>query len=176
MLKKVVTGLVVLVAIVFAYRYYMNWRTQRAAAEGDVAGLGADPQTASGRSSSPTDTYAASPSAVSAAPSAASSSDSVKAKAADPVPTPAPAPAPAASATSTTSAPVLPASAPATDTLTPNAPNGMAFGGKGVYQWYRQGNLTWRINTQTGKSCIIYATMDEWRKEVVMKNGCGHSA
>jgi hypothetical protein len=71
---------------------------------------------------------------------------------------------------------VLPASAPATDTLTPNAPNGMAFGGKGVYQWYRQGNLTWRINTQTGKSCIIYATMDEWRKEVVMKNGCGHSA
>jgi hypothetical protein len=59
------------------------------------------------------------------------------------------------------------------DTLQPNAPNGMAFGGRGVYQWYREGNLTWRLNTETGASCVAYATMDEWRKPLVLRNGCG---
>jgi hypothetical protein len=51
----------------------------------------------------------------------------------------------------------------------------MKFGGGGVYQWYRQGNLTWRINTQTGASCIVYATMEEWRKPIVMQHGCGNT-
>jgi hypothetical protein len=70
----------------------------------------------------------------------------------------------------------LPAGLPASDTESPNAPNGMRFGGSGNYQWYRQGNLTWRIDTATGRSCIIYATMEEWRKEIVMSHGCGRNA
>ena len=67
------------------------------------------------------------------------------------------------------------ASLPATDTLSPNAPNGMAFGGSGKYQWYRQGNLTWRINTQSGSSCIAFATMEEWQKPLVYSHGCGNA-
>ncbi len=65
---------------------------------------------------------------------------------------------------------------PVTDTLTPNAPSGMAFGGKGTYQWYRQGNLTWRLDTVSGRSCIVYATLEEWRKQIVMSHGCGREA
>ena len=63
-----------------------------------------------------------------------------------------------------------------TDTLPPNAQNGARLGGSGPYQWYRQGNLTWRIDTATGRSCIIYATMEEWRKSIVISHGCGRNA
>ena len=66
--------------------------------------------------------------------------------------------------------------APAGSTLSPNPPNGMAFAGKGSYQWYRQGDLTWRIDTTTGRSCIIYATMEEWRKPLVISHGCGRES
>jgi hypothetical protein len=69
-----------------------------------------------------------------------------------------------------------PAGLPAGDTESPDNPNGMRFTGSGNYQWYRQGNLTWRIDTVTGRSCIIYATMEEWRKQIVMSHGCGRSA
>ena len=64
---------------------------------------------------------------------------------------------------------------PTVDTLSPNAPAGMAFGGSGKFQWYRQGNLTWRINTQSGSSCIAFATMDEWQKPIVYQHGCGNA-
>jgi hypothetical protein len=59
------------------------------------------------------------------------------------------------------------------DTISPNPPNGMVFSGKGRYQLYRQGNLTWRLNTETGQSCIIFATDDEWKKPKVYRAGCG---
>lgn len=71
--------------------------------------------------------------------------------------------------------PYNPTSLPATDTLAPNAPNGLAFAGTGAYQWYRQGDLTWRVDTKTGASCIDYATMEEWRKPIVYSHGCGSS-
>ena len=70
----------------------------------------------------------------------------------------------------------MPAGLPTRDTESANAPNGMRFAGSGTYQWYRQGNLTWRIDTSTGRSCIIYATMEEWRKQIVMSHGCGRNA
>lgn len=66
-------------------------------------------------------------------------------------------------------------SLPVSDTLSPNSPNGMAFGGSGKFQWYRQGNLTWRINTQSGDTCIAFATMDEWQKPIVYTHGCGNA-
>jgi hypothetical protein len=64
---------------------------------------------------------------------------------------------------------------PVSDTIAPNAPNGLAFGGTGKYQWYRQGNLTWRVDTATGSNCIAFATMEEWRKPIVSSHGCGNS-
>ncbi len=62
------------------------------------------------------------------------------------------------------------------DTLPPDVRNGVRSAGSGPYQWYRQGDLTWRINTATGRSCIIYATLEEWRKPIVISHGCGPHA
>lgn len=59
-----------------------------------------------------------------------------------------------------------------TDTLAPNASNGQAFGGTGKFQVYRQGNITWRVNTESGESCILLATQEEWRKPIVYSHGC----
>ena len=68
-----------------------------------------------------------------------------------------------------------PASLPVSDTVAPNAPNGLAFGGTGKFQWYRQGNLTWRVNTASGSTCIAFATMEEWQKPLVYRHGCGNA-
>jgi hypothetical protein len=62
--------------------------------------------------------------------------------------------------------------APAADSIDRNPPNGMVFAGTGPYQVYRQGDLTWRLNTQNGQACIIFATDSEWRKARVYHNGC----
>ena len=61
---------------------------------------------------------------------------------------------------------------PKTDTLAPNPSNGQAFGGTGKFQVYRQGNITWRVNTESGESCILLATQEEWRKSIVYSHGC----
>jgi hypothetical protein len=68
-----------------------------------------------------------------------------------------------------------PAPVPRGDTISPNPPNGMVFAGTGRYQLYRQGNITWRLDTETGRSCIIFATDEEWKKPRVYKAGCGRS-
>ena len=68
-----------------------------------------------------------------------------------------------------------PASLPVSDTIAPNPPNGLAFGGTGKFQWYRQGNLTWRVNTASGTTCIAFATMEEWQKPLVYRHGCGNA-
>jgi hypothetical protein len=49
----------------------------------------------------------------------------------------------------------------------------MVFFGTGKYQLYRQGNITWRVDTETGKSCILFATDEEWKKPTVYRAGCG---
>ena len=64
---------------------------------------------------------------------------------------------------------------PASDSLSPNPPNGVVFSGKGSYQWYRQGNLTWRLNTKTGASCVAFATLDEWQNPIVAHHGCSRT-
>lgn len=64
---------------------------------------------------------------------------------------------------------------PSTDSQSPNAPEGMHFSGTGKYQVYRQGNLTWRVNTESGESCILFATEEEWRKPLVFNHGCSAS-
>ena len=69
-----------------------------------------------------------------------------------------------------------PANLPTTDSVPPNPANGARFAGTGSFQWYRQGNLTWRVDTVSGRSCIDYATMEEWRKPIVSSHGCGKGA
>jgi len=76
---------------------------------------------------------------------------------------------------SITSAVAPAATAPATDSISANPTNGMAFTGSGKYQVYRQGNLTWRVDTETGRTCILFATMEEWRKPIVYQHGCNNS-
>ncbi len=61
---------------------------------------------------------------------------------------------------------------PATDSIAPEPPNGMLFGGSGHFQLYRQGDLTWRLDTETGETCIIFATEELWRKPRVFRAGC----
>ena len=56
--------------------------------------------------------------------------------------------------------------------MPPNPPNGLAYVGSGRFQVYRQGNLTWRFDTQTGHTCILFATLEEWQKQIVSRNGC----
>ena len=68
-----------------------------------------------------------------------------------------------------------PSALPVSDTVSPNPPNGLAFGGTGKFQWYRQGNLTWRVNTSSGSTCIAFATMEEWQKPIVYSHGCGNA-
>jgi hypothetical protein len=62
---------------------------------------------------------------------------------------------------------------PAADSIRRNPPNGMSFAGTGKYQLYRQGDLTWRLNTETGDACILFATDTQWRKQQVYSHGCG---
>ena len=105
-------------------------------------------------------------------------SDSASPEPSVPLPSPGPASAPSTSAPPQVSSPAVPASQapPAGDTMTPNPPNGMAYSGSGHFQVYRQGNLTYRINTDTGQTCVLYATNEEWRKPQVYSHGCGNSA
>lgn len=73
-------------------------------------------------------------------------------------------------------APSKAAAGPVADTILPNPPNGMAFAGSGRFQVYRQGSLTWRLDTDTGQTCVLFATNAEWRKPQVYRHGCRSSA
>jgi hypothetical protein len=61
------------------------------------------------------------------------------------------------------------------DSIPRDPPTGMAFGGSGKYQWYRQGDITWRIDTISGAACIDFATMEQWGRPVVYSHGCNRS-
>ncbi|HUD23667.1 MAG TPA: hypothetical protein VMQ60_12555 [Acidobacteriaceae bacterium] len=64
---------------------------------------------------------------------------------------------------------------PVSDSISRNPPNGMIFAGSGKYQIYRQGDLTWRINTDTGDACVLFATDAQWRLQRVYQHGCSAS-
>ena len=73
-----------------------------------------------------------------------------------------------------TPTPAPQAAVPTTDSIPANPPNGMVFSGTGRYQLYRQGSITWRLDTDNGHTCIIFATDEEWRKERVYSHGCAN--
>lgn len=58
------------------------------------------------------------------------------------------------------------------DTIPRNPRNGLIFAGSGKYQLYRQGDITWRLDTETGETCILFATDAEWSLTRVFRNGC----
>jgi hypothetical protein len=58
------------------------------------------------------------------------------------------------------------------DTISRNPPNGMIFAGSGKYQLYRQGDITWRLDTDRGWACILFATDVQWAKPRVFEHGC----
>ena len=62
--------------------------------------------------------------------------------------------------------------APSTDSLPAQPAEGEKFGTGGRFQLYRQGDMTWRLNVETGESCILLATDEEWHKERVYRSGC----
>lgn len=64
-------------------------------------------------------------------------------------------------------------SPPTGDSIPRNPPNGLAFAGSGKFQLYRQGDITWRLDTQTGNACILFATDAQWRRSRVYQAGCG---
>jgi hypothetical protein len=63
-------------------------------------------------------------------------------------------------------------SAPSGDTISRNPQNGMVFAGSGKFQLYRQGDITWRLNTDTGWACVLFATDTQWAKSRVFEQGC----
>jgi len=65
------------------------------------------------------------------------------------------------------------AAPPQGDSIPRNPPNGLAFAGAGKFQLYRQGDITWRLDTQTGDACILFATDAQWRHPRVFQSGCG---
>lgn len=153
MLKPVSTGLCILVVVVFAYVGYSSYATRKSAPNGSVY---ADGMQGGGRAKS--DAKAEQTGAGAGATSF-----------------------PAMSPTGDSNGQVAQRGdgaeaggmpAPATDSIAPNPPNGMTFGGSGHFQLYRQGDLTWRLNTDNGETCVIFATDEEWRKPKVFKAGC----
>ena len=144
MLRTVLIGLGILVLGVFAYVGYNSYAVNRRATGDDVYTGASIPPSAEGKASS----------GIPATP----------ATGADPGGSPE-----VTAQGAPTSGGVTP---PAADSVVPNPPNGMTFGGSGHYQLYRQGDLTWRLNTDTGDTCVIFATDEEWHKPKVYKAGC----
>lgn len=51
--------------------------------------------------------------------------------------------------------------------------NRMAFAGAARFQLYRQGDITWRLDMETGRTCVLLATDEQWKLERVFSHGCG---
>lgn len=152
MLKQVLIGLLILVLAVFAYVGYSSYDARRAT-DGDVfqgEGRSSRPRTdmkvVPSETEPPPVTLPAMPTTSGSVPGNGSSMISPDGAAAQ--------------------------NAPVADSISPNPPNGMVFSGTGHFQLYRQGSLTWRLNTDNGQSCVLFATDEEWRKPKVYHAGC----
>jgi len=155
--RRILIIVLVLVVALFVYLGYNSYDARRAGVNGEVFSS----DSAAGKASRDT----------ADAPSPGSQTIVYPAQTQSPAPAPAgdDSQVPANTAGATTAA----SGATAGDTISPNPPNGMVFSGSGKYQLYRQGNLTWRLNTDTGQSCILFATDEEWRKPRVIRAACG---
>jgi hypothetical protein len=62
---------------------------------------------------------------------------------------------------------------PASQTLSRNPPDRTLLAGTGRYELYRQGDITWRMDTASGQACVLFATPAMWRRTLVYNHGCG---
>ena len=62
---------------------------------------------------------------------------------------------------------------PASETLSRNPPDRTILAGTGRYELYRQGDITWRMDTASGQACVLFATESMWRRSLVYEHGCG---
>lgn len=149
MLKGVLIGLLILVLVVFAYVGYSGYASGRSAASRDAYTGGGRAKTDVIAERTGSSTPATN---LPAMPTTGESNGLV--------------------AQGGASAAANGMAVPSTDSIAPDPPNGMTFGGSGHFQLYRQGDLTWRLNTDTGQTCVIFATDEEWRKPKVFRAGC----
>jgi hypothetical protein len=63
---------------------------------------------------------------------------------------------------------------PAANALNPHPPSGFVTPATQKFALYRQGDLTYRLNTQSGQACVLLASEDLWRKPLVYQHGCGN--
>ncbi len=149
MLKNVVTGLLILVVAVFAFVGYNGYSARRRMTTDEVYGGGAS-------------AVAPPPAAIKDVPSEIRDAP--------------PSPVATTQVTHQTSASggllARGDGAISTDSLPPQPGDGEKFGSGGRYQLYRQGDMTWRLNVETGDTCILLATDEEWHKERVYRSGC----
>jgi hypothetical protein len=64
------------------------------------------------------------------------------------------------------------ASLPSSQPLSRTPQNGIVTAGSGKYELFRQGDITYRLNTQNGQSCVLFATTAQWSKTLVYEHGC----
>jgi cytoskeletal protein RodZ len=169
MAKRVIVIVLLLVLALFAYVGYNTYDTKRTGTSGEVYSNGVARASVSDTKTAPTDADAV---VYPSATDTQAATQDVSSPASATQPTATAAPANTAQVTQTQQQPAA-GTVPATDTISPNPPNGMTFAGSGRYQLYRQGNITWRLDTETGRSCVIFATDEEWRKPRVYRAGCG---
>ena len=65
------------------------------------------------------------------------------------------------------------ATQPASERISRNPRNGLLASGRGKFELYRQGDLTFRLNTESGESCVLFASEAMWRNPLVYEHGCG---
>lgn len=159
MVKRIVAALIVVVVLLSGYWAYLRYTGNARLRDGDVA-MG-ETRDSDGNSVHATPSRSDTPGTVNTVPVAANGNANTQSASLAQL-----------QAQNNTAPASADGNAPATDSQTPNAPNGMAFAGTGQFQVYRQGNLTWRINTSDGSTCILLATNDEWSKPVVYSHGC----
>jgi hypothetical protein len=156
MARRVMISLFLIGVFGLTYLGYRHWSENQAMATGDVFPA-AVPGATAPASAQPTQpiVYPPAKSSVAALPAAAEQALSQRQRGAS------------------AAAPSKAAAGLAADTINPNPPNGIVFAGSGRFQVYRQGSLTWRLDTDTGQTCILFATNAEWRKPQVYRHGCG---
>jgi hypothetical protein len=66
------------------------------------------------------------------------------------------------------------ATIPTAEPITRTPQNGIVPASGGKFQLYRQGDLTFRLNTESGQACVLFATQAQWSKTLVYEHGCSN--
>jgi len=176
-MRRIVAILLLVAGVALGIFWYVQRAKTRALNSGDVyvrEQPGENPKplppSTPAPTTAPATTTPAAPAASTTASTTSPSTPEPKPSAAA-VATPAPTPA-----TTKAAVPSTPRQAtvklPSPDSIPRDAPNGALYAAAGKYQLYRQGDLTWRLNTDTGWACVIFATDTQWSRPRVWREGC----